>query len=255
MELDLWSQLPNENVVYGLKENSMRLLQDGQEAINAYNFAPETKFCYVEVKLLSTDEEQFENIISMYRCGICMNWNLIFKLLKVDDDDRKKWFASGKKIRVNYNIPVTTFWNGYWRLSLIKKVKISFCTFKSDLKIKFVLITAEPIVVDRIGYTNCAPSSNFLADLNPRESVGIHIAIAESHILPFTVMQENSVQMLHHDIDSINGGAGRLYDQNPKKNTKFSYSCAEIFYEGYHKAQLKNGKLDESKVGALTQQK
>ena len=63
MELNLWSQSPNENIVFGLEENSLKLYQDGQEAINAKNIGPEEfKFCYVEVKLISTDEEQFENI-------------------------------------------------------------------------------------------------------------------------------------------------------------------------------------------------
>ena len=79
--------------------------------------------------------------------------------------------------------------------------------------------------------------------------------IAESHILPFTLKQPEAMGMLHQDIENMNDGlfnenAGRLYDQNPKKNTKFSYSCAELFYEGYHKAQRENGKLDESKVWA-----
>lgn len=63
LELNLWSQSPIENIVFGLEENSMRLYQDGQEAINANNIGPEEfKFCYVEVKLISTDQEQFENI-------------------------------------------------------------------------------------------------------------------------------------------------------------------------------------------------
>ena len=62
LELNLWSQSPKENRVYGLKENSMKLFQDSQEAINAHNIGPESKFCYVEVKLESTDEEQFESI-------------------------------------------------------------------------------------------------------------------------------------------------------------------------------------------------
>ena len=63
LELNLWSQSANENRVYGLKENSMKLFQYGQEAIKANAIGPnEAKFCYVEVKLLSTDEEQFESI-------------------------------------------------------------------------------------------------------------------------------------------------------------------------------------------------
>ena len=62
LELNLWSQSPKENRVYGLKENSMKLFQDSQEAINAHNIGPKSKFCYVEVKLESTDEEQFESI-------------------------------------------------------------------------------------------------------------------------------------------------------------------------------------------------
>ena len=105
-------------------------------------------------------------------------------------------------------------------------------------------------MVNLIGYKNCAQSNTFLAKVNPDKG-GIGIEIAESHILPFTVKQDDSMQMLHANFDD-NMNAGRLYDQNPKKNTKFSYSCAEIFYEGYHKAQDKNGKLDESKVWAKT---
>ena len=63
LELNLWNKSPNENRVYGLKENSMKLFQDGLEAINASIIGPnESKFCYVEVKLLSTDEELFESI-------------------------------------------------------------------------------------------------------------------------------------------------------------------------------------------------
>ena len=62
LELNLWSQSANENRVYGLKENSMKLFQDSQEAVNANNIESKvlSKFCYVEVKLESTDEEQFE---------------------------------------------------------------------------------------------------------------------------------------------------------------------------------------------------
>ena len=107
--------------------------------------------------------------------------------------------------------------------------------------------------VDRIKYENCAQSHNFTADINPEESVGKEIVIAESHILPFTVKEpEDAMQMLHDDIE-MNMNAGRLYDHHPKKNTKFSYSCAEIFYQGYHEALDKNDKLDESKVRAKTQ--
>ena len=64
LELNLWSQTPKENCVYGLKENSMKLFQDSQEAVNANNIESKvlSKFCYVEVKLESTDEEQFESI-------------------------------------------------------------------------------------------------------------------------------------------------------------------------------------------------
>ena len=59
--LDLWSNSPNENLVYGLKENSMRLFQDTGEAIHASYIGPgESKFCYMEVKLEPTGEEQFE---------------------------------------------------------------------------------------------------------------------------------------------------------------------------------------------------
>ena len=81
--------------------------------------------------------------------------------------------------------------------------------------------------------------------------------IAESHILPFSVQQPEAMGMLHQDIENmndglINEGASGFYDRNPKKNTKFSYSCAELFYEGYHKAQEKSGKLDEAKVWART---
>ena len=117
------------------------------------------------------------------------------------------------------------------------------------------MITAKAIDVDRIGYLNCTRSDNFRAEIYPEESVGIDIMIAESHILPFTMEQPEAMGALHQDIENMNDGlfnetAGRLYDQNPKKNTKFSYSCAELFYEGYHKAQQKNGKLDESKVWA-----
>ena len=86
----------------------------------------------------------------------------------------------------------------------------------------------------------------------PTDVAGIGIEIADSHILPFTVKQpEDAMQMLHDDIE-MNMNAGRLYDHHPKKNTKFSYSCAEIFYQGYHEALDKNGKLDESKVWVKT---
>ena len=63
LELNLWSQSPDVNIVFGFEENSMRLYQDDREAINANNIGlEEFKFCYVEVKLISTDEEQFENV-------------------------------------------------------------------------------------------------------------------------------------------------------------------------------------------------
>ena len=56
-KLDLWSDSPNENIVYGLKENSMRLFQDFAEAVNANTITPdETKCCYMEVKLISDQE-------------------------------------------------------------------------------------------------------------------------------------------------------------------------------------------------------
>lgn len=200
-ELDLWSNSPNENLVYGLKENSMKLFQDTGEAINASYIGPdESKFCYMEVKLEPTGE--------------------------VEDDHGPAWFVAGKKILVNYTIPTRSF---------------------SEVRITFVLITSKSMdsMVNLIGYKNCAQSNTFLAKVNPDKG-GIGIEIAESHILPFTVKQEDSMQMLHGNFDE-DMNAGRLYDQNPKKNTKFSYSCAEIFYEGYHKAQDKNGKLDECK--------
>ena len=86
----------------------------------------------------------------------------------------------------------------------------------------------------------------------PTDVAGIGIEIADSHILPFTVKEpEEAIQMLHNDIDA-NTNARGLYDRNQKKNTKFDYTCAEIFYKGYHEAQLQNSSLDKSKVRALT---
>ena len=127
------------------------------------------------------------------------------------------------------------------------------CPHKSELRIKLILVTSKAMNVDRIKYENCAQSHNFTADINPEESVGKEIVIAESHILPFTVKEpEDAMQMLHDDIE-MNMNAGRLYDHHPKKNTKFSYSCAEIFYQRYHEALAKNDKLDESKVWVKTQ--
>ena len=129
-------------------------------------------------------------------------------------------------------------------------------THLSQLKIKFVLVTAKALNVTRIKYENCTLSPNFTEKTNADKG-GIGIVIADTHILPFTMKKpEDAMQLLHHDIDGMNvdaaGHAGRLREQNPKKNTKFSYSCAELFYERYHKAELKNGKLKESKVWTLT---
>ena len=114
--MDLWSDSSNENIVYGLKENSMRLFLDYQEAINAHNISPdESKFCYMEVKLTS-DQEKFETkfpTIEHAASALLQEMDLIiFKLLKTDEDDGREWFDSGKKIEVNYNIPARTFWNG-----------------------------------------------------------------------------------------------------------------------------------------------
>ena len=98
----------------------MKLFQDSQEAVNANNIESKvlSKFCYVEVKLESTDEEQFESItlIPYTQQGVTvLTWNgpKIFKLEKVDDFDGPNWFAAGKKILVNYNISAQVFWNGY----------------------------------------------------------------------------------------------------------------------------------------------
>ena len=89
----------------------------------------------------------------------------------------------------------------------------------------------------------------------PTDVAGIGIEIADSHILPFTVKEpEDAMQMLHNHVDANtneNTNARGLYNQNQPKKIKFDYTSAEIFYKGYHEAQLKNGKLDESKVRAL----
>ena len=99
----------------------------------------------------------------------------------------------------------------------------------------------------RIIYDKCSRSNDFLAESNPQKA-GIGLEIADSHILPFTVKQEQSFSLLHDSFES--NVAGRLYDQNPKNNTKFDYSCAELYYERYHKEQDQNNKLDNSKVRA-----
>ena len=36
------------------------------------------------------------------------------------DDEGPNWFAAGKKILVNYNIPARTFWNGFSSLNIVK---------------------------------------------------------------------------------------------------------------------------------------
>ena len=117
-------------------------------------------------------------------------------------------------------------------------------------EIKFVLITSIALEGDHIICNNCTRSDNFTAEVNSQQSAGIEIVIADSHILPFSVKQEVAVTMLHDDFDMQQNTAGRLYDQNPKKNTKFNYSCAELYYERYHKEQDQNNKLDNSKVRA-----
>ena len=78
------------------------------------------------------------------------------------------------------------------------------------------------------------------------ERTGQDLLIAESHILPFSMEREAPMAMLHADIDS-SSNAGRLYDYNPKRNVKFNYSCAELYYEGFYKAQAKKNMLEESK--------
>ena len=86
----------------------------------------------------------------------------------------------------------------------------------------------------------------------PTDVAGIDIVIDESHMLPFTV--EEAMQMLHNDIHentNENTNARGLYNQNQPKKIKFDYTSAEIFYKRYHEAQLKNGKLYESKVRAV----
>ena len=126
-----------------------------------------------------------------------------------------------------------------------------FLTHKSKLKIKFVLITSKGIDVDRIGFEKCIKSNGFRSEfMYPTDVAGIAIVIDECHILPFTVKKvEEAMQMLHHNFNE-NVNARGLYDQNQKKNTKFDYTCAEIFFKGYHEAQLKNKTLDKSKVRA-----
>jgi len=120
--LDLWSNSPNENLVYGLKENSMKLFQDTGEAINASYIGPdESKFCYMEVKLEPTGEEQFEFHSQLWKNNldvdlIEVSYIIIFKLSKVEDDHGPAWFVAGKKILVNYTIPTRSFWKGYLSL-------------------------------------------------------------------------------------------------------------------------------------------
>ena len=60
LTLNLWSDRPNTNLVYGLKEHSMRLSQDNTEAINVHHMNVLEKFCYAQVQLKSVDEEQEE---------------------------------------------------------------------------------------------------------------------------------------------------------------------------------------------------
>ena len=88
----------------------------------------------------------------------------------------------------------------------------------------------------------------------PTDVAGIGIEIADSHILPFTVKEPEEVMQMLHNYNDENPNASSLYNQNQPKTIKFVYTCAEIFYRGYHQDQLKNGKLGESKVRALTQQ-
>ena len=122
---------------------------------------------------------------------------------------------------------------------------------EESTKIKFKLITSIALEGNLIKCNNCTRSNNFTAEVNQQESAGIEIVIAESHILPFSVKQVDAFTKLHEDFDmQQNFDAGRLYDQNPKKNTKFNYSCAELYYERYHKEQDKNNQLDNSKVRA-----
>ena len=59
LSLDLRSDSPNTNLVYGLKEQSMQFFQDNIEAINAHRMNID-KFCYVQVQLKPTDEKQEE---------------------------------------------------------------------------------------------------------------------------------------------------------------------------------------------------
>ena len=114
-----------------------------------------------------------------------------------------------------------------------------------------MLITSKRIDVDLIGFEKCTRSNDFRSEqMIPTDVAGIGIEIADSHILPFTVKEpEEAMQMLHNYNDE-NPNACGLHNQNQPKKIKFDYSCAEIFYKGYHEAQLKNSSLDESKVRA-----
>ena len=87
----------------------MRLFHDCAEAVNANTITPdETKFCYMEVKLIS-DQEQFGSKIKIIEHTPNLS---VFKLSKTDEYDGQEWFDAGKHILVNYNIPATTFRNG-----------------------------------------------------------------------------------------------------------------------------------------------
>jgi len=88
LTLDLSRFSPGK--VYGLAENSMKLFQRGAPEMNAHELIPKKKaFCYLEVKLMPIDES-----------------------IKSSETEGPDWFNLGKKIVVNYNIPVQLSWKG-----------------------------------------------------------------------------------------------------------------------------------------------
>ena len=117
------------------------------------------------------------------------------------------------------------------------------------MRIEFVLVTSQPINNDLADYNAAAAANVEMVETGDR--VGQNLLIAESHILPFSMEPAAPMGLLHADIDSTSN-AGRLIDYNPKRNVKFNNSCAELYYERFHKAQAKKKMLDESKDWAYT---
>ena len=118
------------------------------------------------------------------------------------------------------------------------------------MKIEFVLVTSKPISNDLTEYNGAAAAYVEMVEAT-EDRIGQNLLIAESHILPFSMVPAAPMGLLHADIDST-ANAGRLYDYNPKRNVKFNYSCAELYYEGFYKAQSKKNMLEESKDRVLT---